>query len=70
MVKVIPWPPLVLAGIRSGITAIVIFCYDRPSHLRFGKDTVGGAISYAIMVIFYVLANKMTTAVNAILMLP
>tara|TARA_B100000809_G_C15035944_1_gene493774 strand:+ start:160 stop:1008 length:849 start_codon:yes stop_codon:yes gene_type:complete len=67
MVKVIPWPPLVLAGIRSGITAIVIFCYDRPSHLRFGKYTLGGAISYAIMVIFYVLANKMTTAGNAIL---
>jgi len=67
MVKVIPWPPLVLAGIRSGITAIVIYCYDRPSHLRFGKFTLGGAISYAIMVIFFVLANKMTTSGNAIL---
>ena len=67
MVKVIPWPPLVLAGIRSGIAALVIFLYDRPTHIRFGKFTVGGAISYAIMVIFFVLANKMTTSGNAIL---
>ena len=67
MVKVIPWPPLVLAGIRSGIAALVIFLYDKPTHLRFGKFTVGGAISYAIMVIFFVLANKMTTSGNAIL---
>ncbi|MBT5225289.1 MAG: EamA/RhaT family transporter, partial [Candidatus Marinimicrobia bacterium] len=41
MVKVIPWPPLVLAGIRSGIAALVIFLYDKPTHLRFGKFTVG-----------------------------
>ena len=67
MVKVIPWPPLILAGIRSGIAALVIFLYDKPTHLRFGKFTVGGAISYAIMVIFFVLANKMTTSGNAIL---
>jgi len=67
MVKIIPWPPLVLAGIRSGIAAIVIYCYDRPSNLRFGKYTLGGAICYAVMVIFFVIANKMTTSGNAIL---
>lgn len=67
MVKMIPWPPLVIAGIRSGITAIVIYLYDKPERLRFGKNTVGGAVCYTIMVIFYVLANKMTTAGNAIL---
>ena len=33
----------------------------------FGKYTIGGAICYAVMVIVYVLANKMTTAGNAIL---
>lgn len=67
MVKLIPWPPIVIAGIRSGICALVILFYDKPDRLRFGKYTVGGAISYAIMVIFYVLANKMTTAGNAIM---
>jgi len=67
MVKLIPWPPIVIAGIRSGICALVIYLYDKPNRLRFGKYTVGGAICYAIMVIFYVLANKMTTAGNAIM---
>lgn len=67
MVKLIPWSPIVIAGIRSGICACVIYMYDKPGRLRFGKYTVGGAICYAVMVIFYVLANKMTTAGNAIM---
>jgi len=67
MVKLIPWPPIVIAGIRSGICALFIYLYDKPKRLQFGKYTVGGAICYAVMVIFYVLANKMTTAGNAIM---
>jgi len=67
MVKLIPWPPIIIAGIRSGICALVIYLYDKPERLMFGKYTIGGAICYAVMVIFYVLANKMTTAGNAIL---
>ncbi|SVE31429.1 uncharacterized protein METZ01_LOCUS484283, partial [marine metagenome] len=39
LIKMIPWPPLVIAGLRSGITAIVIYLYDRPSKLPTGKYT-------------------------------
>ena len=67
MIKLIPWPPLVIAGLRSGIAAIVIFLYDRPQKLPVGKYTLGGAVAYAVMVIFFVLANKLTTAGNTIL---
>ena len=67
LIKMIPWPPLVIAGLRSGITAIVIYIYDRPSKLPTGKYTLGGAVSYAVMVIFFVVANKLTTAGNTIL---
>ena len=67
MIKLIPWPPLVIAGLRSGTAAIVIYLYDRPQKLPVGKYTLGGAVAYAVMVIFFVLANKLTTAGNTIL---
>ena len=67
MIKMIPWSPLAIAGLRSGIAAVVIYLYNRPQHFRFGKNTLGGAISYAVMVTCFVLANKMTTAGNVIL---
>ena len=67
MIKLIPWPPLVIAGLRSGIAAIVIYLHDRPQKLPVGKYTLGGAVAYAVMVIFFVLANKLTTAGNTIL---
>tara|TARA_Y100000031_G_scaffold27918_1_gene30164 strand:- start:5853 stop:6614 length:762 start_codon:yes stop_codon:yes gene_type:complete len=67
MIKLIPWPPLVIAGLRSGIAALVIYLYNRPQKLPVGKYTLGGAVAYAVMVIFFVLANKLTTAGNTIL---
>ena len=67
MIKLIPWPPLVIAGLRSGVAALVIYLYNRPQKFPLGKFTLGGAIAYAVMVIFFVLANKLTTAGNTIL---
>ena len=67
MVKMIVWPPLVIAGIRSGICALVIILFDKPKHLTFGKYTIGGAICYTIMVISFILANKLTSSANVIL---
>ncbi|MBL51080.1 MAG: EamA family transporter [Candidatus Marinimicrobia bacterium] len=67
MIKMIPWPAIVIAGIRSGICALVIYLYDKPQNYRFGRYTLGGALCYSITVIFFVLANKMTTAGNVIM---
>tara|TARA_B110000438_G_scaffold33072_1_gene32713 strand:+ start:15073 stop:15891 length:819 start_codon:yes stop_codon:yes gene_type:complete len=67
MIKMIPWPPMAIAGLRSGITAVVIYCYSKPKGYSFGRNTWGGAISYALMVICFVIGNKMTSAGNVIL---
>ena len=67
LIKLIPWPPLVIAGLRSGFTAIIIFFYSRPKNFRFGKNTWAGAICYALMVICFVVANKLTSSGNVIL---
>lgn len=67
LIKMIPWSPMTIAGSRSGITAIVIYFYSKPKGYKFGINTWGGAISYALMVICFVLGNKMTSAGNVIL---
>ena len=50
MIKLIPWPPLVIAGLRSGIAALVIYLYNLQKKLHIGKYTLGGAVAYAVMV--------------------
>ena len=67
LIKLIPWPPLVIAGLRSGFTAIIIFFYSRPKSCQFGKSTWAGAICYALMVICFVAGNKLTSSGNVIL---
>jgi drug/metabolite transporter (DMT)-like permease len=67
MVKVIPWSPFTIAGMRSGIAFLVIFLYDRPKSIKFKKYTVLGAFCYTIMVICFIIANKLTSAGNVIL---
>ena len=46
LIKLIPWPPLVIAGLRSGSTAIIIFFDDNSiiSLLLFVIETVLGPI--------------------------
>ena len=67
LIKLIPWSPLAIAGIRSGFTAIIIFFYSRPNSIKFDKNTWYGAVCYALMVISFVMGNKLTTSGNVIL---
>ena len=69
MIKLIDWNPLAIAGVRSAIACLVMagFAYRR---LRFtwSFPQVAGALAYAVTVITFVLATKLTTAANAILL--
>jgi len=66
-IKLIPWPPMTIAGIRSGLCALVIYIYSKPKSKIFGFNIWAGAICYAIMVICFVIGNKVTTSGNVIL---
>ena len=66
-IKLIPWSPISIAGIRSGLSALVIYFYRRLDPIYLGKYVWAGAISYSIMVICFVFANKITTSGNVIL---
>lgn len=68
MIKSIPWQPLAIAGLRSGLAGLTILLYLRKPRFSWSKYQIGAAISYASTVTFFVLANKLTTAGNAILL--
>jgi drug/metabolite transporter (DMT)-like permease len=68
LIKLVEWHPLAIAGMRSAISAVVFLIFLKRPKLTFSPVQIGGAVAYAGTVIFFVVANKMTTAANAILL--
>ena len=67
LIKLIPWSPVSIAGIRSGLSAIIIYFYSKPDNKKFGRNVWAGALCYSLMVICFVFANKITSSGNVIL---
>ena len=68
LIKSIPWPPLAISGMRGGIAAIVIYIFSRNDKITITKDKIIAACFYTLVVTLFVMANKLTTAGNAILL--
>ena len=68
LIKSVPWPPLAVASGR-GLIAAVFLSLFRGRGLRFTWTGVqlGGALAYALTTVSFVMATKLTTAANAIL---
>ncbi len=68
-IKLIDLNPLAIAGMRSAIAASVMLLLMR-GRLQFtwSFPQVSGALAYALTMILFVTATKMTTAANAILL--
>ena len=69
LIKWVEWNPLAIAGMRSLIGAVVIALVFR-KELRFtgSFEQIGAAVAYAGTVVLFVVANKLTTAANTILL--
>jgi drug/metabolite transporter (DMT)-like permease len=67
-IKLIDWQPFAIAGARSFIAALFLWAVIRRPHFSFSKVQVYSAISYAATMILFVVANKLTTSANAILL--
>lgn len=68
LIKSIPWNAAVIAGFRSLVAGAVMALYIRLSGLAFRIDKTalrGGALM-SMMFLSFTLANKLTTAANAI----
>lgn len=66
LIKSIDLPPMAIAGGRSAIAIpVMLLCMGRP-RFTFSSAQIGGAIGYALTVVLFVFATRMTTAANAI----
>ncbi len=70
MFKYIPWHPLVIAALRAAIAGAVVFAFMRARGLRvvFSARTIPTGISKGLTCVLFVVANKLTTAANAIVL--
>lgn len=68
LIKLIQLNPIAITGIRSTISAALIWFLLKKPKFNWSKAQILGGISYACMMFFFVAANKMTTAANAILL--
>ncbi len=66
-IKLIDWNPLWIAGFRSLIATAFLLTIVRTLKLNWSWPLVGGAVANAICMLLFVVANKMTTSANAIL---
>jgi drug/metabolite transporter (DMT)-like permease len=69
LIKWVHWHPLAIAGMRSLIGAAVIgFAFRKELRFTGSFEQIGAALAYAGTVVLFVVANKLTTAANAILL--
>lgn len=68
LLKLVDWNPIAIAGSRSLISSLVFIAYIGKPKITKSKPQIFGAISYALTVILFVMANKLTTSANAILL--
>ncbi len=68
LVKMISWDPFAIAGIRSLIGLLTMMVFLGKPRLTFSLNQVMAALWYSATMILFILANKMTTAANAVLL--
>ncbi len=69
LIKWVDWHPVAIAGTRSLIGAVLIgIAFRRELRFTWSLDQIGAALAYAGTVVLFVIANKLTTAANAILL--
>ena len=68
LIKSIDAHPLAIAGVRGGIAALIMFAVLKKPQINWSLPQIGAALAYAATTILFVIANKTTTAANAILL--
>ena len=69
-IKMVPWSPFVIAGWRSLIAGGIALLFLRGQKLRFvwTRHSRLAGLALALTMTLFVIANKMTTAANAIVL--
>lgn len=67
-IKSINWNPYAIAGMRSTVSAIFLICLRKNIFFKLSGNKLCGGVAYAGTVVLFVIATKMTTAANAIIL--
>lgn len=69
-IKLIPWNPFAITGMRSLIAALVVLAYIKICKIKFrlNRQSVLSGLFLASVFLCFVIANKLTTAANAIVL--
>ncbi len=67
-IKLVPWNAFAIAGVRSFLAGLVMLAWLRRPHLTWSRPQIAAALFYAATMITFVVANKLTTSANAILL--
>lgn len=69
-IKLISWSPFLIAGIRSLISGSLMAGFMKVSHVRFkfNRYSLFAGIGLSFSAIMFTIANKLTTAANAIVL--
>lgn len=69
-VKTCPWSAMAMNSFRNIFAFIVVYIFfsSQGKKVRINKINIIGGIAYAVTNIFFVMANKLTTAANAIVL--
>lgn len=67
-VKIIEWNPVALAGMRSLVASLVLIAYVKRPKFNKSKFQIIGSIAYTLTVLSFIVASKLTTSANAILL--
>ncbi|MDP4094271.1 MAG: DMT family transporter [Bacillota bacterium] len=68
LIKMANGSPLAIASGRAGLAALVIMFYTRFRFERISWNSAIGILTYSFTVIGFVIANKLTTSANAVLL--
>jgi drug/metabolite transporter (DMT)-like permease len=66
LIKWVQWNPVAIAGARSGIAAVLVYFAFPRMRITWSFYQLAGAAAYASNMVLFVMANKMTTAANAV----
>jgi len=68
LIKSVKWNAVAISGMRSLIASLLMLTIIRKPSLKFNRYKLGCAVFYTGTVLLFVLANKLTTAANAIIL--
>ena len=69
-IKLISWSPFLIAGVRSGISGSIMAMYMAATHTKFklNRYSLLAGIGLGFSATLFTVANKLTTAANAIVL--